>query len=102
MRCPFCAEEIQAEREAAEARYARYRELGGTKPIVITEFGPPGTWEIGMTSFGAPPELTSTEIAERLVVSANTVRTHVQHIYQKLDVHSRYEAVVRARDLGLI
>jgi len=41
----------------------RYRKLGGTKPIVITEFGPPGTWEIAMTEFGAPPELTSTEKA---------------------------------------
>lgn len=41
----------------------RYRALGGTKPIVITEFGPPGTWEIAMTSFGAPPELTSTQKA---------------------------------------
>jgi hypothetical protein len=41
----------------------RYRELGGAKPIVITEFGPPGTWEIAMTEFGAPPELTSTEKA---------------------------------------
>jgi len=41
----------------------RYRELGGSKPIVITEFGPPGTWEIAMTDFGAPPELTSTEKA---------------------------------------
>ena len=41
----------------------RYRELGGTRPIVITEFGPPGTWEIAMTGFGAPPELTSTEKA---------------------------------------
>ncbi len=41
----------------------RYRKAGGTKPIVITEFGPPGTWEIGMTAFGAPPELTSTEKA---------------------------------------
>ena len=41
----------------------RYRRLGGTKPIVITEFGPPGVWEIEKTSFGAPPELTSTEKA---------------------------------------
>jgi hypothetical protein len=41
----------------------RYRRLKGTKPIVVTEFGPPGTWEIGMTEFGAPPELTSTEKA---------------------------------------
>ncbi|MBK8165278.1 MAG: hypothetical protein IPK64_04825 [bacterium] len=39
---------------------ARYRELGGTKPIIITEFGPPGVWEIGLTPYGAPPELTST------------------------------------------
>jgi len=41
----------------------RYRRLGGDKPIVITEFGPPGTWEIEMTGFGAPPELTSTQKA---------------------------------------
>lgn len=39
---------------------ARYRGMGGTKPIVITEFGPPGVWEIGLTPYGAPPELTST------------------------------------------
>ena len=41
----------------------RYRNLGGTKPIVITEIGPMGVWEIEKTSFGAPPELTSTEKA---------------------------------------
>jgi hypothetical protein len=41
----------------------RYRKIGGKKPIIITEFGPPGTWEIAMTDFGAPPELTSTEKA---------------------------------------
>jgi len=41
----------------------RYKKLKGAKPIIITEFGPPGTWEIAMTEFGAPPELTSTEKA---------------------------------------
>ena len=41
----------------------RYRMLGGTKPIIITEFGPPGVWEIEKTEFGAPPELSSTEKA---------------------------------------
>lgn len=41
----------------------RFEAGGGTKPIVLTEYGPPGTWEIGRTSFGAPPELTSTEKA---------------------------------------
>jgi hypothetical protein len=41
----------------------RYKAAGGTKPIIITEFGPPGTWETGTTSFGAPIELTSTQKA---------------------------------------
>lgn len=35
------------------------------------------------------------EIAERLSVSVNTVRTHLQHIYDKLHVRSRTEAVVK-------
>jgi len=43
----------------------RYRAAGGTKPYVITEFGPPGTWEVGKTDWGAAPELTSTAKAER-------------------------------------
>jgi LuxR family maltose regulon positive regulatory protein len=46
--------------------------------------------------------LTTPQMAEELVVSVNTVRTHVQHIYQKLDAHSRYEAVTRAREFGLL
>ena len=38
----------------------RYRKAGGTKPYVITEFGPAGTWEIKLLPLGAAPELTST------------------------------------------
>jgi hypothetical protein len=38
----------------------RYREAGGTKPFVITEFGPNGFWESGKTAWGAPLEPTST------------------------------------------
>jgi hypothetical protein len=38
----------------------RYRDAGGTKPFVITEFGPPGVWEVGKNSWDAPTELTST------------------------------------------
>jgi hypothetical protein len=43
----------------------RYRELGGTKPYMITEFGPLGTWEVTKTDWGAPPEPTSTQKAEQ-------------------------------------
>jgi len=46
--------------------------------------------------------LSSAEMADELVVSVNTVRTHIRSIYSKLGVHSRYEAVDRARELKLI
>jgi LuxR family transcriptional regulator, maltose regulon positive regulatory protein len=49
-----------------------------------------------------PSNLTAAGIASELVVSTNTVRTHMRHIYAKLDAHSRSEAVARARELGLV
>lgn len=42
----------------------RMRDAGATKPYVITEFGPAGTWEVPTTPWGAPLEPTSTEKAE--------------------------------------
>jgi len=42
----------------------RYRKLGGTKPYILTEYGPNGIWEIKKDSIGAFPEPTSTEKAE--------------------------------------
>jgi DNA-binding NarL/FixJ family response regulator len=35
------------------------------------------------------------EIADSLGMSLDTVRSHLQHIYQKLHVHTRTEAVVK-------
>jgi LuxR family maltose regulon positive regulatory protein len=46
--------------------------------------------------------LTNPEIAQRLYLSPNTLKAHAQNIYQKLDVHSRVQAVNRARELGLL
>jgi LuxR family maltose regulon positive regulatory protein len=42
------------------------------------------------------------EVAERLVISAHTVRTHLRNIYNKLDAHNRMQAIDQARRLGLL
>ena len=49
-----------------------------------------------------PTQLTGPEIARELFLSVNTVGTHTRHLYAKLGVHSRHEAVDRARALGLL
>jgi DNA-binding NarL/FixJ family response regulator len=41
------------------------------------------------------------EIASALLVSVNTIKTHIKRIYEKLQVNSRVAAVERARELGL-
>ena len=42
------------------------------------------------------------DIARRLFVSLATVKTHINHIYRKLEVRNRTEAVARARALKLL
>ena len=42
------------------------------------------------------------EIAQRLVLSVNTVKRHVYNICGKLGVQSRTQAIIRARDLHLV
>ena len=46
--------------------------------------------------------LSNQEIADRLFVSANTVKTHLARLYAKLDVSRRTQAVNRAKSLRLI
>ena len=42
------------------------------------------------------------EIARRLDVSPNTVKTHVTKLFAKLEARRRTEAILRARELGMI
>ncbi len=42
------------------------------------------------------------EIADRIFVSTNTVKTHLTHLYEKLEVNRRTQAVKKAHDLQLI
>jgi len=46
--------------------------------------------------------LPSTEIARELVISTNTVRSHIKRIYSKLNVHNRGDAIRRAEELELL
>ena len=46
--------------------------------------------------------LSNKEIAEKLIISLNTVKTHLKHIYDKLDVNGRSQAITRARKLRII
>jgi DNA-binding NarL/FixJ family response regulator len=46
--------------------------------------------------------LSNREIAERLFVSPNTVKTHLMHLYEKLGVSRRTQAIHKARELRLI
>jgi len=52
---------------------------------------------LGLISQG----LTDTNIAGNLKLSRSTVRNHVASLYSKIDVHSRGEAIVWARERGI-
>ena len=46
--------------------------------------------------------LSRQEIATRLIISLNTVKTHTRNIYSKLGVHNQLQAVGKAQGLGLL
>lgn len=46
--------------------------------------------------------LTNQEIADRLYVSLNTVKTHTSNVFSKLDAQRRTQAIQKAKALGLL
>jgi LuxR family transcriptional regulator, maltose regulon positive regulatory protein len=46
--------------------------------------------------------LSNAEIAAQLILTVGTVKTHIKSIYGKLGAHSRTQAIVRAREAGLL
>jgi LuxR family maltose regulon positive regulatory protein len=70
-------------------------------PAAASERWPLTPAELRLLHF-LPTHLSFREIAQQLVVSANTVKTQAQAIYRKLGVSSRAEAVACAEAAGLI
>jgi len=46
--------------------------------------------------------LSNQEIADKLFVSTNTIKTHSSNLFMKLDARRRTQAIQRARELGLL
>jgi DNA-binding NarL/FixJ family response regulator len=75
---------------------------------VVSSFVPP-KFDVGVNALSDREQevldllvagLRVKEIADKLFVSANTIRTHIRHIYEKLQVQSRVEAVNKVRGRG--
>ena len=62
---------------------------------------PLSTAELRVLGF-LPTNLTASEIAVLLYLSVNTVKTHMRHIYAKLGVHGRSQAVQQSRERNLL
>ena len=47
-------------------------------------------------------DLSNQEIADKLFISLNTVKTHVKNIYLKLEADNRTKAIAKAKELEII
>jgi len=94
----------------AEGAAGRLAELGGltvpdeaigsvfTEPVTHVELSRRETDVLELLALGS----THADIAKKLFVSHNTIKTQLRSIYRKLGVHTRVEAIGRARDLRLL
>jgi LuxR family transcriptional regulator, maltose regulon positive regulatory protein len=78
----------------ARTRDARDEQAGGGLREPLTES------EVRVLRY-LPTHLSDAEIANELFLSVNTVNTHIRHVYDKLGVHRRTDAVARAQVLRL-
>ena len=89
----------------AEPRHAAgenvLAEITGELPVVLPAALPLSERELEVLQY-LPTMLTAGEIAENLTISVNTVKAHMRSIYRKLGAGRRREAVVAARQLGLL
>jgi LuxR family maltose regulon positive regulatory protein len=84
--------------ERSESALRLVVDVSGARPVVTDELTAREEAVLGLL----PTGLSAREIAGELGISRDTVKTHTKHIYQKLGVSSRRDAVARGRDLGLL
>ncbi|MBS9373490.1 LuxR C-terminal-related transcriptional regulator [Rhodococcus sp. B50] len=94
----------------ADGLAQRFADLGGppipggpvasvfTEPVTHVELSRRETDVLELLALGS----THADIAKKLFVSHNTIKTQLRSIYRKLGVHTRVEAIGRARDLRLL
>ena len=87
VKCPYCGALVSIPRRAALDAAGAYEPLSKAQFKVL-----------GLLNRG----FTTQEMAATLNVSAGTVRWHLNHIFARLHVRNRTEAVVKARELKLL
>jgi DNA-binding NarL/FixJ family response regulator len=80
------------------SEFARLRPTLPRRPDALAELTPRETEVLRLIAEG----LSNAEIAERLVVSEETVKTHVSRVLTKLGLRDRTQAVVVAYECGLV
>jgi LuxR family maltose regulon positive regulatory protein len=90
---PGLAERLRARARTIEPLPLASPPLAGGEPLTERE-------RVVLTALAAGA--SNKAIARALGVSPNTVKTHVAHLFGKLQVHNRTEAVILAGELGLL
>jgi LuxR family transcriptional regulator, maltose regulon positive regulatory protein len=76
-------------------------EPAADRPVATVLLEPLSERELAVLRF-LPTMMSNAEIAAEMFVSVNTVKTHLKHVYRKLDVADRRDCVKRARELRLL
>jgi RNA polymerase sigma factor (sigma-70 family) len=78
--------------------FARHAAISPTQPAAMNELTPREREVLALVARG----LSNAEIADQLVVTRGTIKTHVERILMKLDLRDRVQAVVLAYETGIV